>query len=48
MHNCHNVCSQDKQEHLQLYVQHVSEMETEIPALVEVMVREILMGQKRL
>lgn len=35
-------------EHSSPCVQHVSEMETEIPALVEVMVREILMGQKRL
>ena len=35
-------------EHPSPSVQHISEMETEIPSLVEVMVREILMGQKRL
>ena len=40
--------SRTSNEHPSPNVQHISEMETEIPALVEVMVREILMGQKRL
>lgn len=40
--------SRTSNEHPSPSVQHISEMETEIPALVEVMVREILKGQKRL